>query len=53
MTAIDAKVKLPGYYPSAWPVECGGPRRQKLARSAGLSLQAGERLESTTREMGG
>ena len=53
MTTLDYRTTLPGYYPSAWPVECGGPRRQKLARSAGLRLQDGERLTSTTRDMGG
>ena len=53
MTRLDYKTKLPGYYPSPWPVECGGPRRQKLARSRGLHLAPGERLTSTTRDMGG
>lgn len=28
-TALDRSANLPGYYPSAWPVECGGNRRQK------------------------
>lgn len=50
---LDYRTRLPGYYPSTWPVECGGPRRQKLVRSAGPGLQAGEKLVSTTRDMGG
>ena len=53
MTLLDYKTKLPGYFPSAWPVECGGPRRQKLTRSPGLNLAQDERLRSTTRDMGG
>jgi hypothetical protein len=48
MTGIDAREHLAGYWPSAWPAECGGPRRQKVARSPGLSLQPGERLAATT-----
>ncbi len=28
---IDRNTSLPGYYPSHWPVECGGNRRQKAA----------------------
>jgi len=30
-TALDRAGRLPGYYPSTWPVECGGNRRQKAA----------------------
>ena len=29
MTDTDRKQSHPGYWPSAWPVECGGNRRQK------------------------
>lgn len=36
--------RAPGYYPSVWPVECGGPRRQKLAASRGLNIQPGNLL---------
>lgn len=32
MTGIDRQGNLPGYYPSHWPVECGGNRRQKAGR---------------------
>ncbi len=32
MTATDRVAPLPGYYPSPWPVECGGNRRQKAAK---------------------
>jgi hypothetical protein len=30
-TALDRAERHPGYWPSAWPVECGGNRRQKAA----------------------
>ena len=30
-TVLDRAAPLPGYYPSTWPVECGGNRRQKAA----------------------
>ncbi|HWL41575.1 MAG TPA: PQQ-binding-like beta-propeller repeat protein [Ilumatobacter sp.] len=32
MTALDREASHPGYYPSPWPVECAGNRRQKHAR---------------------
>jgi len=53
MTALDYRTCLPGYFPSTWPVEGGGPRRQKLVGSPGLALQPGESLASTTRDMAG
>ncbi len=31
MTALDRATNQPGYYPSSWPVECGGNRRHKAA----------------------
>ncbi len=31
MTKLDRNEKNPGYWPSPWPVECGGNRRQKAA----------------------
>jgi len=31
MTGIDRAEHHPGYWPSSWPVECGGNRRQKAA----------------------
>lgn len=31
MTEFDRETGHPGYWPSAWPVECGGNRRQKAA----------------------
>ena len=31
MTALDRTERHPGYWPSPWPVECGGNRRQKSA----------------------
>ena len=52
MTELDRAGPIPGYYPSAWPCECGGPRRQKSAAGPGLNLQSGEQLEATTAERG-
>ncbi|MEM9134079.1 MAG: hypothetical protein AAGE88_17140 [Actinomycetota bacterium] len=31
MTSLDRQHHHPGYWPSPWPVECGGNRRQKAA----------------------
>ncbi len=31
MTGVDRSQPHPGYWPSSWPVECGGNRRQKAA----------------------
>jgi len=44
-TSIDRQGSLPGYYPSPWPVECGGNRRQKAAAGA---LFAGNRAAKVT-----
>ncbi|MGZ4796148.1 MAG: hypothetical protein ACXV8T_09660 [Acidimicrobiia bacterium] len=42
----------PGYWPSRWPGEDGGPRRTEIPRSGtGLGLGPGEWLEVTTREV--
>lgn len=41
MTKLDRAALLAGYYPSPWPVECGGNRRQKAA-VGGLSARSGE-----------
>lgn len=51
-TALDASGPIPGHYDSAWPAECGGPRRQKAPRSRGLDMQPGERLKATQRTTG-
>jgi hypothetical protein len=41
----------PGYWPSRWPGEDGGPRRTEIPRSgSGLGLGPGDRLTVTTRE---
>ena len=53
MTLLDYQTRLPGYFPSPWALECGGPRRQKLAGSPGPRLRDGEILSSTTRRMDG
>jgi len=31
MSPLDRNERHPGYWPSAWPVECGGNRRQKAS----------------------
>lgn len=49
MTERDHASRLSGYWPSAWPAECGGPRRQKIVVSPGLDLKPGERLQATCR----
>ncbi|MCH8815975.1 MAG: hypothetical protein IH957_12965 [Chloroflexi bacterium] len=53
MTELDRLGPISGYYPSAWPCECGGPRRQKAAVGPGLNLQPGEKLKATTRRLDG
>jgi hypothetical protein len=39
-TALDRAASLSGYYPSSWPVECGGNRRQKAATGGLHALDA-------------
>jgi hypothetical protein len=39
-TSLDRLNPSPGYWPSAWPVECGGNRRQK-ARTGRLDAARG------------
>ncbi|HIG02253.1 MAG TPA: hypothetical protein EYQ66_13260 [Myxococcales bacterium] len=41
MTDSDRQKPQPGYWPSAWPVECGGNRRQK-ARAGRLDATSGD-----------
>ena len=53
MTELDRSGPIPGYYPSAWPCECCGPRRQKSVSGPGLNLQPDEKLQATTRTMDG
>lgn len=52
MTERDHLSTLSGYYPSDWPAECGGPRRQKVTRTPGPGLKPGEKLVATTRVLG-
>ena len=40
MAILDREQKLPGYFDSAWPVECGGNRRQKAAKGKLLSKKS-------------
>jgi hypothetical protein len=49
VTDLDSAGRVPGYYDSRFPGEDGGPRRQLAPRSPGLGLNAGERLNVTTR----
>ena len=48
MTQTDRAQTLTGYYPSAWPVECGGNRRQKAA-AGGLFAGDGEASITTVK----
>ncbi len=48
MTGIDRQAPLPGYYPSPWPVECGGNRRQKAA-AGGLHARGATSRITTVR----
>ncbi|MEM7276362.1 MAG: hypothetical protein AAF547_25030 [Actinomycetota bacterium] len=41
-----------GYWPSPWPVECGGNHRQKAVPTLGLGLGPVDRLVATTRHTG-
>lgn len=41
-----------GYWPSTWPVECGGNHRPKAAPGPGLKLGPTDRLVATTRRTG-
>ncbi|MGH1492767.1 MAG: hypothetical protein ACRBK7_25800 [Acidimicrobiales bacterium] len=41
-----------GYWPSAWPVECGDNHRPKAIAAGGLNLQPTDRLVATTRQTG-
>lgn len=52
MTALDTVDRLAGYYPSRFPAECGGPRRQKAPHAPGLGIVPGERLAVTLRDTG-
>ena len=47
MTNSDRKEKLPGYFDSAWPVECGGNRRQKAATGTLSSRNSKTEMIST------
>src|SRR6185503_17617073 len=48
--AALTRSSAPGYWPSPWPGEDGGPsRRQAPHRVSGLGLRDGERLEVASR----
>ena len=47
ITPLDRAAPLPGYYPSPWPVECGGNRRQKAA-AGGLHARGAEAQVTTS-----
>ncbi len=53
MTVADSSSgnRIPGYWPSRWPGEDGGPRRTQTPRSGGgLGIRPGEHLEVTSRD---
>jgi hypothetical protein len=50
VTALDTLDRLAGYYPSLFPAECGGPRRQKAPHGRGLGILGGEWLDVTLRD---
>ena len=52
MTELDTIDRVPGYYPSRFPAECGGPRRQKAPHTVGLGIQPDETLSVTLRDTG-
>jgi hypothetical protein len=49
---LDSAGPIPGYFDSPWPAECGGPRRQKAPRSAGLDVGKTTRLRQHSRANG-
>ncbi len=53
LSGLDYTGPIPGYDQlSAWPCECGGPRRQKACGLPGLSLGTGEQLSIVSRSTG-
>jgi len=48
-TGFDRTTRHPGYWPSAWPVECGGNRRQK-ASAGRLGAGSGTAQVTTRRD---
>ena len=46
---LDSANKIPGYFDSPWPSECGGPRRQKIPRSRGLDVQNQNHVSQKTK----
>jgi hypothetical protein len=50
-TPLDCLAPLPGYYPSRWPCECAGPRRQKLIAGPGLDVGPNETLRAHRRQL--
>ena len=52
-TDLDYLDVIEGYWPSPWPVECGGPRRQKVVSVPGPALGPSETIDSTIRKIDG
>mgnify|MGYP006230021691 FL=1 len=52
-TGLDHVDILQGYWPSPWPVECGGPRRQKVVSVPGPAIGPSETIASTIRQIDG
>lgn len=49
---LDSAGRIPGYFDSPWPAECGGPRRQRIPRSAGLGVGKATGLRQRSRTNG-
>lgn len=49
---LDSAGPIAGYFDSPWPAECGGPRRQRVPRSAGLGIGNRTRLWQHSRANG-
>src|SRR5215469_6536915 len=49
---LDSAGPIPGYFDSPWPAECGGPRRQRIPRSAGLGVGKATGLRQRSRTNG-
>ncbi|MGI9615102.1 MAG: hypothetical protein ACR2QO_19475 [Acidimicrobiales bacterium] len=50
MTALDRAEHHPGYWPSPWPVECGGNRRQKAAAGSLAAADGSARVVTRRNE---
>ena len=49
---LDSAGPIASYFDSPWPAECGGPRRQRVPRSAGLGIGNSTKLRQHSRTNG-